>query len=87
MLCQTHRRRQPAGELRDLPAGAGLAASMRALSAGMLVAAAEVNRAVYVSTPNTETELRVTLGLGADGVITDRPDLALDLRRRLFTGD
>jgi len=73
--------------LRDLPAGAGLAASMRALSAGMLVAAAEAGRAVYVFTPNTESELRVALGLGADGVITDRPDLALDLRRRLSTGD
>jgi len=74
-------------KLRDLPVGAGLAASMRALSAGMLVAAAEAGRAVYVFTPNTETELRVALGLGADGVITDRPDLALDLRRRLSTGD
>ena len=70
--------------LRELPPSVGFAASMRALSAGLLVAAAAGRRPVYVFTPNSDTELRVALAVGADGVITDHPDLALDLRRRLF---
>jgi len=36
-------------------------------------------------TVNTATELRVALTVGVDGVITARPDSALDLRRRLFS--
>ncbi len=70
--------------LRDLPPGVGLGASLRALSAGLLVAAREDGRAVYTFTPNTEVELSVALRIGADAVITDRPDLALDLRQRLL---
>ncbi len=72
--------------LRDLPGLVGFAASMRALSAGMLVAARETARQVYLFTPNTPTELGVALGIGADAVITDRIDLALDLRRSKLGG-
>ncbi len=67
--------------LRDLPPAVGFAASMRALSAGMLVAARETNRPVYLFTPNTPAELGVALEIGVDAVITDRVDLALELRR------
>jgi glycerophosphoryl diester phosphodiesterase len=69
--------------LRGLPPGVGIGASLRALSAGLLVAAREDRRRVYTFTPNSETELSVALRVGADALITDRPDLALDLRRRL----
>lgn len=69
--------------LHALPAHVGFAAAMRALSLAMLAIAAADGRAVYVFTPNTEAELRTALGAGVDAVITDRPDLALDLRRRL----
>jgi glycerophosphoryl diester phosphodiesterase len=65
--------------LRALPA-AGLAVSMRALSAALLVAAAEGARPVYVFTPNTPAELRVALGAPVDGVITDRVALAVEIR-------
>lgn len=74
------------GELRalhDLPPGVGFGASLRALSAGMLVVAREDDRTVYTFTPNTVAELSVALTVGVDAVITDHPDLALDLRRRL----
>lgn len=67
--------------LRDLPAAVAFAASMRALSAGMLVVAQETSRPVYLFTPNTPAELAVALRIGVDGVITDRIDLALELRR------
>jgi glycerophosphoryl diester phosphodiesterase len=66
--------------LHSLPQGVGLGVSLRALSAGMLVVAREDGRAVYAFTPNTTAELTVALTVGADAVITDRPDLALDLR-------
>ncbi len=59
----------------------GFAASMRAPSAGMLVVARETGRPVYLFTPNTPAELGVALGIGVDAVITDRVDLALELRR------
>jgi glycerophosphoryl diester phosphodiesterase len=69
--------------LDTLPRAAGLAASLRALSVAMLVRARATGRAVYTYNPTTEPELRVTLSVGVDGVITDRPDLALALRRRV----
>jgi glycerophosphoryl diester phosphodiesterase len=68
----------------DLPAGAGFAVSMRALSAALLVIARAQGRPVYVFTPNTPGELTVALTVGADAVITDHPDLAIDLRRSLL---
>jgi glycerophosphoryl diester phosphodiesterase len=67
----------------DLPAGTGFAVSMRALSAALLVVARASRRPVYVFTPNTPGELSVALTVGADAVITDHPDAALDLRRSL----
>lgn len=70
--------------LTDLPPSVGFGASLRALSAAMLVVARESGRSVYVFNPNTETELRVALTIGVDGVITDRIDTALDLRGRFF---
>lgn len=70
--------------LAELPPPVGFGASLRALSAAMLVVARESGRSVYVFNPNTETELRVALTIGADAVITDRIDAALDLRRRTF---
>ncbi len=73
-------------QLRALPSRVGFATSMRALSLGMLVVARQDARVVYVFTPNTEPELRGALGVGVDGVITDRPDLAIELRRRLAPG-
>jgi glycerophosphoryl diester phosphodiesterase len=73
-------------QLRGLPPGAGLAMSMRALSAAVLVAAAETSRPVYVFTPNSAAELRVALTVGADAVITDHVAIAVDLRRRLSPG-
>ena len=69
--------------LRDLPRGAGLGVSLRALSAGLLVAARADTRSVYAFTPNSELELSVALRIGADALITDHPDRALELRRRL----
>ncbi len=81
-------RRPPATEeemsrVRELPGGAGLATSMRALSAAVLVAAAEGARPVYVFTPNAPAELEVALRIGADAVITDRVAAAVEIRRRL----
>jgi len=70
-------------QLRELPPGAGLAMAMRALSAAVLVAAAETSRPVYVFTPNSPPELRVALTVGADAVITDHVAIAVELRRRL----
>jgi len=70
-------------QIRELPPGAGLATSMRALSAAVLVAAAETARVVYVFTPNLPAELRVALIIGAEAVITDQVSLAVALRREL----
>jgi hypothetical protein len=56
---------------------------MRALSAAVLVAAAETGRAIYVFTPNLPAELRVALTVGAEAVITDQVALAVALRREL----
>ncbi len=70
-------------QLRELPPGAGLAMAMRALSAAVLVAAAETSRPVYVFTPNSPAELRVALTVGADAVITDHVAPAVELRRQL----
>ena len=72
-------------QMRELPQGAGLATSMRALSAAVLVAAAETSRPVYVFTPNRPAELRVALAIGAEAVITDQVATAVDLRRQLET--
>jgi len=85
-------RRPPATEeevarLRELVPGAGLATAMRALSAAVLVAAAETSRPVYVFTPNRPSELQVALTVGADAVITDHVALAVELRRRLVRRD
>ena len=83
----TFRRPPPTDEdvqqIRELPPGAGLATSMRALSAAVLVAAAETSRSIYVFTPNLPAELRVALTVGADAVITDHVALAVALRREL----
>ena len=68
----------------DLEPSVGFAASLRALSAAMLVVARAGNRPVYLFTPNTPAELSVALTVGVDGVITDHPDVALDLRRHLL---
>ena len=70
-------------QVRDLPPGAGLATAMRALSAAVLVAAAETSRPVFVFTPNRPPELRVALSVGADAVITDQVATAVDVRRQL----
>jgi glycerophosphoryl diester phosphodiesterase len=67
--------------IRALPEGAGLATSMRALSAAVLVAAAEGQRPVYVFTPNRPLELDVALRLAPHGVITDQVVLAVERRR------
>jgi hypothetical protein len=56
---------------------------MRALSAAVLVTAAETTRPVYVFTPNLAGELRVALGIGAHAVITDQVARAVALRREL----
>ena len=72
-----------AKHLRDLPASAGLATSMRALSAAVLAIAAEASRPVYLFTPNQPAELEVALTVGAHAIITDRVGEALTLRRRL----
>jgi len=83
----TFRRPPPTDEevqrLRELAPGAGLATSMHALSAAVLVAAAETTRPVYVFTPNLAAELRVALGIGAHAVITDQVARAVALRREL----
>jgi len=83
----TFRRPPPTDEdvqrLRELPPGAGLATSMRAVSAAVLVAAAETARPVYVFTPNLVAELRVALGIGAHAVITDQVARAVALRHEL----
>ncbi|MDO8477695.1 MAG: hypothetical protein Q7W02_16145 [Candidatus Rokubacteria bacterium] len=60
---------------------------MRALSAAVLVAAAETSRPVYVFTPNRSAELRVALTVGVDAVITDYVAIAVELRRRLARGE
>jgi glycerophosphoryl diester phosphodiesterase len=83
-------RRPPAtdeevSQVRQLPPGAGLATAMRALSAAVLVAAAETSRPVYVFTPNRPAELRVALSVGADAVITDHVAIAVELRRQIET--
>lgn len=85
-------RRPPATEeevsqLRELAPGAGLATAMRALSAAVLVAAAETSRPVYVFTPNRPAELQVALTVGADAVITDHVAIAVELRGRLARGE
>jgi glycerophosphoryl diester phosphodiesterase len=69
--------------LRELPREAGLATSMRALSATVLVTAAEASRPVYVFVPNSPMELKVALTIGADAVITDRVSDAVEIRRQL----
>jgi glycerophosphoryl diester phosphodiesterase len=74
-------------QLRELPPGAGLAMAMRALSAAVLVAAAETSRPVYVFTPNSPAELRVALTVGADAIITDQVAIAVELWRRLAGGE
>ena len=74
-------------QLRELPPGAGLATAMRALSAAVLVVAAETSRPVYVFTPNSPAELRVALTVGADAVITDHVAIAVELRGRLARGE
>ena len=83
----TFRRPPPTDEdvqrLRELPPGAGLATSMRAVSAAVLVVAAETARPVYVFTPNLVAELRVALGIGAHAVITDQVARAVALRHEL----
>jgi glycerophosphoryl diester phosphodiesterase len=71
----------------SLPPGAGLATSMRALSAALLAAVSETSRPVYVFTPNGAAELRMALTIGADAVITDRVARAVELRRRLESGE
>jgi glycerophosphoryl diester phosphodiesterase len=68
--------------MRALPEGAGVATSMRALSAAVLVAAVEGRRPVYVFTPNRPIELEVALRLGPDGIITDQVALAVELWSR-----
>jgi glycerophosphoryl diester phosphodiesterase len=60
----------------------GLATSMRAVSAALLVAAAEADRPVYVFTPNTTTELDVALRIAPTAVITDRVADAVAIRGR-----
>lgn len=60
---------------------------MRALSAAVLVAAAETSRPVYVFTPNRSAELQVALTVGVDAVITDYVAIAVELRRRLARGE
>jgi hypothetical protein len=74
-------------QLRELPPGAGLAMAMHALSAAVLVEAAETSRPVYVFTPNRPPELRVALTVGADAVITDHVATAVELRGRLARGE
>ncbi len=74
-------------QLRELPPGAGLATAMRALSAAVLVEAAETSRPVYVFTPNRPAELQVALTVGADAVITDHVARAVELCRRLARGE
>ncbi len=69
-------------QIRALPAGAGLATSMRALSAALLVAAAEDARPVYVFTPNTAAELDVAMRIAPTAVISDRVADAVAARRR-----
>jgi glycerophosphoryl diester phosphodiesterase len=84
-------RRPPATEeevaqVRGLPAGAGLATSMRAVSAALLVAAAEHARPVYVFTPNTPVELAVAMRMAPAAVISDRVVDAVEARRRATSG-
>jgi glycerophosphoryl diester phosphodiesterase len=69
--------------IRALPPGAGLATSMRAVSAALLVLAAEQARPVYVFTPNTPAELDVAMRVGPTAVISDRVADAVAARRRL----
>ncbi len=69
-------------EIRALGPGVGLATSMRALSAALLVAAAEADRPVYVFTPNTAAELDVVMRIAPTAVITDRVADAVAIRGR-----
>jgi len=69
--------------IRALPAAAGLATSMRAVSAALLVLAAEQARPVYVFTPNTAAELDVAMRIGPTAVISDRVADAVAARRRV----
>jgi glycerophosphoryl diester phosphodiesterase len=73
---------QELAEIRELAAGVGLATSMRALSAALLVAAAETDRPMYLFTPNTAAELNIAMRIAPTAVITDRVADAVDARRR-----
>jgi hypothetical protein len=55
---------------------------MRALSAALLVAAAETDRPMYLFTPNTAAELTIAMRIAPTAVITDRVADAVDARRR-----
>ena len=55
---------------------------MRALSAALLVAAAEADRPVYVFTPNTAAELAVAMRIAPTAVITVRVAAAVTARGR-----
>lgn len=68
------------GEIRGLRAGVGLATSMRALSAALLVAAAEGDRPIYLFTPNTAAELAVAMRMAPTAVITDHVAAAVAAR-------
>jgi glycerophosphoryl diester phosphodiesterase len=68
--------------IRTLGPGVGLATSMRALSAALLVAAAEADHPVYVFTPNTAAELDVVMRIAPTAVITDRVADAVTIRDR-----
>jgi glycerophosphoryl diester phosphodiesterase len=68
------------GEIRRLGAGVGLATSMRALSAALLVAAAEGDRPIYLFTPNTAAELAVAMRMAPTAVITDHVAAAVAAR-------
>jgi len=69
-------------KIRELAAGVGLAVSMRALSAALLVAAVETDRPVYLFTPNTTAELDIAMRIAPTAVITDRVADAVEARRR-----
>jgi glycerophosphoryl diester phosphodiesterase len=72
-------------QIRGLAAGVGLATSMRALSADLLVAAAETDRPVYLFLANSATELDVAMRIAPTAVISDRVADAVQARGRSAT--
>ena len=71
---------RPLGDAYQIPASAGVA---RLDTARFIQNAHRLNQAVHYWTIDDPAEMRRLLALGADGIITDRPDLALEVFQEL----